>query len=105
MININRMWSEVLAGNTSITHNSNPGTRFHINASAFIAHGESMVSTQLVPYLMHYIIDIEIISLWNSIGRRSKATSFLIVYTNTTDTTGIAAATGCPEQVANIIIR
>src|SRR5215831_15130934 len=98
------MRSKVLARNPGIAHNSNPGTRLHINASLFIAHREGMVSTELVPYFMHYIINIEIIPLWNSISRRGKPTSFLIVNTNATDTAGIATTAGCAKKVADIII-
>ena len=58
----------------------------------------------LMAYFMHYIIYIEIISHRNSISRRSDTASFLSVYTNATNTTGVSTTAGSAEHVADIII-
>ena len=63
-----------------------------------------MVGAQLVAYFMYYIVYIEIISLRNSISRRSDTASFLSVYTNATDTTGISTTAGSAKHVPDIII-
>ena len=63
-----------------------------------------MVGAHLVAYFMCYIVYIEIISHRNSISRRSDTASFLSVYTNATDTTGVSTTAGSAKHVPDIII-
>ena len=62
-----------------------------------------MIGAKLMAYFMHYIVDIEIITLWDPIGRGCDTTSFGTVGANATDATGITAAAGSAEHMTDII--
>ena len=64
-----------------------------------------MIGSHLMAYFMHYIVDVEIISLGYAISRRSKTAAFLIVCADTTNTTCVTTATGSSKQVPDIVVR
>ena len=104
MVNIDWMRRNILACDTCITHDGDTWSNFFIYACSFIAHWESMVSAKLMTYFMNHIINIKIITLRNSISRRSNATAFRTIGTNTTNTTRVSTTTSWTKHMSNIII-
>ncbi len=64
-----------------------------------------MISAHLMSYFMHDIINIEIIALRYSVGRRSNSASFHPVNTNAADTARVSAAARSAEHMTDVIIR
>ena len=115
MEHIDRMRANVDLRDPGITHDRDAGAGFFILSEHFryrqLSVRKCMIRAELMPDLMNNIIDIEIITLWNTIVGRCDTGSFgkrIIVgrvYTNTTNTACISTTTRGAKHVANIIIR
>ena len=102
------MGGNVLSGDTCITHDGDAGSHFLVDTSTFQAEREGMVGTYLVANFMGYIVDVEIIALWNAICRGSDAAAFAIdrsasVDTNATDTSCIATTATRSKHMTYIV--
>lgn len=92
MKNVNRVRRYVPARDARVAHDRDAGTYFLIVPGTFECVGKRMIRTQLMPYFVRDIVDIEIISHRNAISRRRNSSSFLSVYTDTTNTAGVSTA-------------
>lgn len=104
MINIDGMRCGVEGCDSRVTHDGDPSANLFVLPRSFERVRESMIRAHLVPHFMHDIVDIEVISHRDTIGRRGNSTPFVTVVTDATNTPGVSAAAGSAEHVANVVV-
>ena len=98
------MRGNVVGRYARIAHDRDAGTDFLIYAGALERMREGMVGSELMADLVHDVVDIEVITLRNAIGRRCDSAPFGVIgAANAADAAGIAAAARGPEHMADVI--